>query len=922
MARKDLMLKSSLVFIIAGCLFCSNAIFAEETVLPKKARIASARASSGDGEFAAEKAIDGDLKTRWSSDFSDPQWFMLDLGEKVTVDKLVLYWEAAYAKIYEIQVSEDGRIWYTVYRATTGKEGKTEISFKPVSARYIRVYCFERGTGWGYSLFEAEVGLSAGKPVSITEFKKFDNTAVLEQAKPTPRTYYSIVSEMAPPGYYPKWLSKKQNFWNLVGTKDSFNESLLCEDGTIEPFNKSFSFMPYLYLDKKLVTAADAKITVSLEDGYMPIPGVTWVYNDLVFSQKLFAYGGYDNSATYVWYQLENKSVNDVNGKLFLTIRPFQANPPWMSGGFTDIISIEEGGDKKIIRVNGRDGILSLAQPDNFGAIDYFEGDIIDSIKEGGLPPRREVYTPIGVCSAALEYRLSLKPAQKKDYLFVIPVDKGIDLATLTSEKDFFEKLKIASSQWKKDLNKIQIDIPDTDLINTLKSNLAYILINKDGAAVQPGSRNYKRTWMRDGAEIAVALMRTGHLQEAKEYIDWAAKRQVVFTGEVLPMINADGSAWDWGKTLKEYDSQGEFVYSVAEYYRFTRDEKFLRENFQAVVKALKFMEELRQKRMTDEFKSGPPEKRRFYGILPESVSHEGYAAPGMHSYWDDIWALKGWKDAQFIARVLGETKLIPWMEKEEKDFRDCFINSIKLTQQVKNIEYIPGCADLGDFDATATSIAVWPTEESQYLSKKELLYTLDKYYEETFMSRIKDGFKKEFTPYEIRNATAYLLLGEKEKSLKMLNWFLTTRRPTAWNHWGEVVWPDYYEPKYLGDMPHSWEGAIYINAVRNLFAYELNDDLFLGAGIDEQWLSSEKGVSVTDLPNHFGDISYTVQREGDSVKIKVWGKVNYPPRNFIFSFPLKNKIKKAVLNGKNWTGLKGEQIIFDKLPAEIIIKY
>lgn len=888
----------------------------------RKIHVLSAKASSFEkDEFCPERAVDGDPKTRWSSDWADPQWIMFDLGGKTTVDKVTLNWETACAKTYEIQVSDDGKAWFTVYRTSAGKPGREDVSFSPVLAGYIRVYGMERATQWGYSLLETEIFQGDGKPVSITEFKKFDNASALGFAKSSPKTYYNIAAEIAPEGYYPKWLCKKQNYWTLVGTKDSYNESLLCEDGAIEPFNKSFSFIPYLYLNGGLITAADSKITVSLEDGYLPIPAVAWAYGDLAFSQKLFAYGGYDSSATYVWYQLENTGGNDISGKLFLTIRPFQANPPWMGGGLTDIFSIEEGGDKKIIKVNGRDGILSLTRPDNFGAIDYFEGDITDSIKEGGLPLPREVHTPMGVCSAALEYGFSLKPAQKKDILFVIPVDKGVDLADLTSEKDFFEKLKMAGSQWKEDLNKIQIDIPDTDLINTLKSNLAYILINKDGAAVQPGSRNYKRTWMRDGAEIAVALMRTGHLREAKEYIDWAAKREVVFTGEVLPMIEADGSASDWGKTLKEYDSQGEFVYAVAEYYRFTGDKEFLREKFRVVIKALKFMEELRRKRMTGEFKNGPPETRRFYGIFPESVSHEGYAPPGKHSYWDDIWALKGWKDARFIAGVLGETKLIPWMEKEEKDFRSCFIESIKLTQQVKNIEYIPGCADLGDHDATATSIAVWPTEESRYLSGKELLYTLDKYYEETFMPRIKDGFKKEFTPYEIRNATAYLLLGEKEKSLKMLNWFLTTRRPAAWNHWGEVVWPDYYGPKYLGDMPHSWEGAIFINAVMNLFAYETDDGLILAAGVDNEWLDAPDGIILMNLPTHYGIISYKISKDKGVLRFEAWGNVDCPS-GIVFKAPLSEKVVKVKINGEESAEIPGYEVRFGSLPVKIEICY
>lgn len=898
-------------------------VLASEIIMKKISAVKVEASSFEKEEFAPEKAVDGDMKTRWSSQWSDPQWLTLDLGGKATVDKAILYWETAFAKTYQVQVSEDGKTWYIVYSTFSGKEGRQEVSFAPVSARFIRVFGIERATQWGYSLFEFEAMPSEGKPIPLDKFEKFDTASVLKLAKSSPKAYYTIVPQMYPAGFYAKWLTKKQSYWTLVGTRDSFNESLLCEDGTIEPFNKSFSFMPYLYVNGRFITAADCKISLSLEEGYLPIPSVMWMADSLDFNQKLFAAGAYDNSVTYVWYQFENRGTKGIDGKLFITIRPFQANPSWMYGGFTDIFSVEENGDQKVVKVNGRDALLSLTKYDNFAAIDYLRGDIIDSIRNGELPATREAYDPLGAASAALEYRLDIEPGEKKDYLLVIPADKITGLAASMSEKDFFAKLEEGRIKWKEDLNKVQIDIPDDYLVNVFKSNIAYILINKDGAALQPGSRNYKRTWIRDGAEMAVALMKVGLFKEAQEYITWVRKRQQVFSGEVLPMINADGSASDWGKTLKEYDGQGAFIYAIGEYYRFTKDRKFLEDSFPSVIKALKFLEGLRKERLTDEFKNDTGEKRRFYGILPLSVSHEGYAAPGMHSYWDDFWALKGWKDGKEMAIVLGRQDILPWMEKEEAELRKSLLDSIRLTQEAKNIEYIPGCADLGDFDATSTAVSVWPTWESKSLPHKQLFHTLDRYYNETFLPVRMDGkTKKDLTPYEIRTANAYLILGQKEKALRILRYFLTLTRPKEWNHWAEVVHFNYDEPKYVGDMPHSWEGAIYINFVRNLFVYEKDDKLILGAGIDEGWLLREKGVSVANMPTYYGAINYSIQKRENVLNIKVWGNVAEPPANFVFKSPLSAKIKEVILNGKRWSDFKEDQVVFKELPAEITLSY
>jgi hypothetical protein len=104
----------------------------------------------------ASAATDGSLTTRWSSAFSDPQWLQVDLGATHTVKQVVVYWENAYAKAYQIQVSPDGTTWTTVYSTTTGPGG-TETLNVTGSGRYVRMYGTQRATGYGYSIYEFQV---------------------------------------------------------------------------------------------------------------------------------------------------------------------------------------------------------------------------------------------------------------------------------------------------------------------------------------------------------------------------------------------------------------------------------------------------------------------------------------------------------------------------------------------------------------------------------------------------------------------------------------------------------------------------------------------------------------------------------------------------------------------------------------------
>ncbi|MGW4813017.1 discoidin domain-containing protein, partial [Kitasatospora cineracea] len=71
----------------------------------------------------ASAAVDGDNGTRWSSAAADPQWLQVDLGAAATLSQVVLRWETAAAKSYQIQTSDDGANWTSVYSTTTGTGG-------------------------------------------------------------------------------------------------------------------------------------------------------------------------------------------------------------------------------------------------------------------------------------------------------------------------------------------------------------------------------------------------------------------------------------------------------------------------------------------------------------------------------------------------------------------------------------------------------------------------------------------------------------------------------------------------------------------------------------------------------------------------------------------------------------------------------
>jgi hypothetical protein len=108
-------------------------------------------------DYRPENAVDGFPDTRWSSEFSDPQWLAVDLGGLTRISRVVLDWETACGQSYAIQVSLDGSTWTDVYTTTSGKGGTEEIKFAPALARWVRFYGTKRATPFGYSLWEMRV---------------------------------------------------------------------------------------------------------------------------------------------------------------------------------------------------------------------------------------------------------------------------------------------------------------------------------------------------------------------------------------------------------------------------------------------------------------------------------------------------------------------------------------------------------------------------------------------------------------------------------------------------------------------------------------------------------------------------------------------------------------------------------------------
>ncbi|HEV7491675.1 MAG TPA: coagulation factor 5/8 type domain-containing protein, partial [Rhodanobacteraceae bacterium] len=398
----------------------------------------------------------------------------------------------------------------------------------------------------------------------------------------------------------------------------------------------------------------------------------------------------------------------------------------------------------------------------------------------------------------------------------------------------------------------------------------------------------------------------------ARDYLAWYAPYQFK-NGKVPCCVDARGS-----DPVPENDSHGELVYLADQVYRYTHDRALLESTWPHVDGAVRYMDELRTSERTDANRSG--DRRAFYGLMPASISHEGYSAKPMHSYWDDFWTLTGYKSAVNIAGVLGKTDDATQIARSRDEFRGDLYASIRQAVADHRIDYLPGSAELGDFDATSTTIALAPAGEQANLPQNLLHATFERYWHQFAQRRDGSAPWKDYTPYEWRTVGSFVRLGWRERAQDAIAFFMHDRRPVEWNQWAEVVGADARESRFVGDMPHGWVASDFIRSVLDLFAYERESDesLVLAAGVPDSWLDDD-GIRVDKLRTPYGPISFSLKRESDGLHAEIKSEgFTMPPGGIVISPPtVAGRI--AFSNGRRIETKNGELRVH-ALPAHIMI--
>ncbi|MFZ5940711.1 MAG: discoidin domain-containing protein [Bacteroidota bacterium] len=859
--------------------------------------------------FDPAAATDNSLQTAWKGKAAKDQCLLFDFSGRREFGGLQIEWlKDQYARSYEVLLSEDGRNWESMALIKNNRDEQSFIRLPESEGKFLKIRLLEAAGKQGFGV----------KEVRFTDIR----------SSMTLNDFLIDVAENSPPGNYPRYFSRTATFWTINGVNNDEKEALINTDGMVEVQKARFSVEPMIRMGDSLFNWSNVSTTQSLRNPevtneYSFLPSVTWEMKDLSLRTEISTCGEANVSSVLgIRYSLTNRSDKAAEPVLYLLVRPLMVNPYYQflnnTGGAGKISHIGMEGASIVV---DDQVLLSQKKPDGFGASAFQEGNIVDFIRKGELPPSVSVNDPDQLASGVLMYRIHLEPGQTVSFYLASPFYGRESAGEALASGRVFKELDAARDFWSAKVSHIRFNLPPSAdrLVNTYKSNLAYILINRDKAGIQPGSRSYERSWIRDGALTSSALMKSGIVPEVKDFISWYASYQYE-SGKIPCVVDFRGP-----DPVPENDSHGEFIYLVHEYFMFTGDSTFLRSMNSHVLKAVDYISFLVSQRTTDYYKNGNDSIRSLYGLMPESISHEGYSAKPMHSYWDDFFTVLGLKEAADIQWILGNEEAYNRISAFHREFETNLYRSIRLAMKNKGIDYIPGCAELGDFDATSTTIALTPCNELNNLPQPEVYNTFFRYYDFFRKRRDRQLNWVNYTPYENRLIGSFILLDRPDIAHELIDYFMTNQRPRGWEHWAEVVWKDPSTPSFIGDMPHTWVGSDFINAIRTMFVYENEYDhsLVLASGLYQDWIDAPEGMSVENLPTWYGELSYAVKKEGRNYRFSIYGDLRLPENGIrIRNFNGSVKPVSVKVNGEPVSGFSAGEIPVNVFPAEVEICY
>jgi hypothetical protein len=472
------------------------------------------------------------------------------------------------------------------------------------------------------------------------------------------------------------------------------------------------------------------------------------------------------------------------------------------------------------------------------------------------------------------QYRLTLGPGESRTLDFKMPLQP---LATAEADALRSANVEVAlrrtTEWWRRELNRgLQIELAERKVIDTLRANLAYIMIARDRVGenyIQTVNKfQYHAFWLRDGAYLVRAYDVMGYHDLARKCLEFFFRFQ-----------RPDGN---FVSQEGQYDGWGQALWAFGQHYRFTRDREFARRALPAVRRAVEW---LRMARRSDPLRLIPPTN-------PRDAEFTKVAA---HITGHNLWALTGLKNAIYLAKAAGSTEDVHLCQAEHDDLANVLWKILDEVTARTNGYIPPGLDQPGGQDWGNMNL-LYPEQNLPPFDPK-VTATIERTrakYEEglmTYAGRLHHYLT-------MKNTENLIVRAEQQKALEELYAILVHTSAThAGFEWGVKPWGDRDFGNNL--MPHGWFGAKYISVIRNMLLREDDDELHLLSVLSPAWTAAGKQIKIRNAPTYFGRVNFEVSFRTRGMSATLNPTFELTPRRIVIHLPWFVKVKSAQADGE-----------------------
>jgi hypothetical protein len=571
-----------------------------------------------------------------------------------------------------------------------------------------------------------------------------------------------------------------------------------------------------------------------------------------------------------------------------LTAGQMKFNPDWKYS-FTNTSLVRDG---SILYSFPRDPSLlqtSMSERDSGIRVQRFlSGQIEQLSKTIVLTPD----TPIGF----VQYRLTLKPGERKELLFKLPLaplPQSSAESELLDAASYEREHQVQTAFWTDMVQKkTPITIPEEKVQQSLLANTIYSLlaVDKVGQDYIPNVNKfqYHTYFPTDTSLMAVSLDDMGQTSVAGDILLYGIKAQ-----------HPDGSI-----ILEHelWESFGHILWAWDRHYTLTRDQAFLARVYPSVVKSMDWEINITAK---DDL-----------GLIPPASIFDDAQLKDCHQTGQDLWTLIGIQAAVQMAKNSGKTEDAARFQTEYDRFHAAFDKALAL-QTAKTGGYVPPSLD--------------HTLEGNDWDNLHLLYPAPLFDPSdprvaATDKKVRASFKEGILPYVLPYALSEhdgkytfdeaprlhywhmpdiaeneLVRGHPEAQKEIVEdlyaLLLHTTSTHATQEFGTYPWSTRdYMPQNI--LPDGSTSAVLVELIRNMLVREYKSELHLFSAVSPEWLGAGKSIDVKEEPTNFGLVSASMRLANDGLTVNLSNQFRSAPAKIVLHIPWFYEVTSAEVDG------------------------